>query len=241
MPPRWTSHHHGGICAVETAVRMDCLSFLHVKMCPCTGGLSVFSPWHSSRRLCGSSDITEILWMEVTRPCCFLTARSNGFTCRNKSSRQLIYALFWSSVWFLYFIFFFNFFFIRREILDVCLFLFHSHLFLTSLTESHTLIPTSSSASPSQVEMMYDLYCQLLPRVKRKLVMTRASLLCRRYTSSLSLLSWIHHECVGRNISLPQCVGAPWRGSLGLSLQPSTSIKKNCFWHVNNFVDLLSC
>lgn len=114
--------------------------------------------------------------------------------------------------------------FIRGQILDVCLFLFHSHLFLTSLTESHTLIPTS--ASPSQVEMMYDLYCQLLPRVKRKLVMTRASLLCRGYTSSLSLLSWMHHECVGRNISLPRCVGAPWRGSLGLSFQLSTSIQK---------------
>lgn len=39
-----------------------------------------------------------------------------------------------------------------------------------------------SVPSPSQVEMMYDLCCQLPSRVRAELIMTRSSLLCQHHT-----------------------------------------------------------
>lgn len=63
-------------------------------------------------------------------------------------------------------------------------------LFHSPLSPSPLLDPPAFSfpPSPSQVEMMYDLCCQLLSCVTRKLIMTRSSLLFEHHTLFVTLL-----------------------------------------------------
>ena len=89
-----------------------------------------------------------------------------------------------------------------------------THLFTTASPPHHlpssVLDPPLSifPTSPSKVEKMYDLCCQLLSWVSRKLIMTGSSLLCQHHTPFVTVLvsaSCVWQECIkegGWSISL---------------------------------------
>lgn len=65
--------------------------FLALKQCPNTAQESFRSPLSDTftASSAGSTYISETWSTEPACPCCFLTARSNGFTCANKGTRQI--------------------------------------------------------------------------------------------------------------------------------------------------------
>lgn len=146
----------------------------------------------------GSTHISETWSIEPARPFCFPTSSSNGFTCANKGRVQIPATL--------------HFHLMGDVIRDLCCFLrfFMCRMSWESLPATHLFTILSPplpcwiplfffSPSPSQVEMMYDLCCQLLSHVSRKLIMTRSSLLCQHHTPFVTLFisaPWVWQVCM---------------------------------------------
>lgn len=127
----------------------------------------------------GSGYISETWGIELAGPCCFLAVCSNGFTSANKEAGQSPATLSFSPMCgFIRALYCFW----RRLYVQNDLGSCNCHSPFRHHPPQPPPLVECSVPSPSQVEMMYDLCCQLPSRVRAELIMTRSSLLCQHHT-----------------------------------------------------------